>query len=123
MLGTEARMSHIEPPLKHTLSYSNGFVLLRNDMRPRVEQTSLLPHQLRLRQRYVTLWHASCVGIFNLLQGKKGAKSGKHRAMDSDDWAWTDHIPHTLSMINRVLRDLPTHRLYTTTAERDTFIK
>lgn len=121
MLGTEARMSHIEPPLKSTLSYSSGFVPLRNGMRPRVGQTSLLPHQLRLR--YVALWHPSCVGILNILQGKKGAKSGKHRGMDSDDWTWPDHIPHTLNMINRVLRDLPTHRLYTTTAERDAFIK
>jgi len=121
MLETEARMPHIEPLLKSTLSYSNGFVLLRNGMHPRAGQTSLLPHQLRLR--FVTLWHASCVAILNLLQGKKGTKSGKHRGVDSDDWAWTDHIPHTLSMINRVLRDLPTHRLYTTTAERDAFIK
>lgn len=43
--------------------------------------------------------------------------------MNLDNWAWADQITPTLSLISRVLRDLQTHRVYTTTAERDTLIK
>ncbi|KAF8342559.1 non-SMC mitotic condensation complex subunit 1-domain-containing protein [Cantharellus anzutake] len=55
-------------------------------------------------------------------KGKKTAKSAQRRAAASEQFIWTNHIPSTLSLISRVLRDLQTHRVYTTTAEKDAFI-
>ncbi|KAF8309106.1 hypothetical protein DL93DRAFT_2063311 [Clavulina sp. PMI_390] len=56
-------------------------------------------------------------------KGKKGTKTSKQKAQVAlDNWTWGEQIIPTLAVISRVLRDLPSHRVYTTTAERDTFI-
>lgn len=57
--------------------------------------------------------------------GKAGAgrtATGRGAAKNSETWTWTDQIPATLTLISKVLR-LKTQRIWTTTAERDTFIK
>lgn len=51
----------------------------------------------------------------------KGAKAAMSRAAPARGWTWEDQIPNTLAVISKVLR-LKTQRIWTTTAERDTFI-
>ncbi|KAK7694121.1 hypothetical protein QCA50_003697 [Cerrena zonata] len=51
----------------------------------------------------------------------KGAKAAISRAAPAKGWTWEGQIPNTLAVISRVLR-LKTQRIWTTTAERDTFI-
>ncbi|EPQ52403.1 hypothetical protein GLOTRDRAFT_132468 [Gloeophyllum trabeum ATCC 11539] len=54
----------------------------------------------------------------------RGGKAGTSRAMAKQKtaaWTWVDQIPHTLGLLSKVLR-LKTQRIWTTTAERDTFI-
>jgi condensin complex subunit 1 len=40
----------------------------------------------------------------------------------NEAWSWEDQIPTTLALTAKVLRQLQTQRLWTTTAERDTFV-
>ncbi|KAF8155920.1 non-SMC mitotic condensation complex subunit 1-domain-containing protein [Crassisporium funariophilum] len=51
--------------------------------------------------------------------GPKGRAGG---ARKEEVWTWQEQIPATLALISRVLR-LQTQRIWTTTAERDTFVK
>jgi condensin complex subunit 1 len=58
----------------------------------------------------------------------RGAKAGSGRATTrvaaakkNGTWTWIDQIPGTLNLISKVLR-LKTQRIWTTTADRDTFI-
>ncbi|KAF8591370.1 hypothetical protein K439DRAFT_1327448 [Ramaria rubella] len=57
--------------------------------------------------------------------GKGGKITSKKKAAAATDhggaWVWEDHIPATLALISKVLR-LKTHRIWTTSAERDAFI-
>lgn len=55
--------------------------------------------------------------------GKAGATRGGRSAAGkkNDSWTWQDQIVPTLTLICKVLR-LPSPRIWTTTAERDTFI-
>ncbi|EDQ99009.1 mitotic chromosome condensation-related protein [Laccaria bicolor S238N-H82] len=57
--------------------------------------------------------------------GKAGAERGAGRGAASkknESWTWQDQIPATLGLIVKVLR-LQTQRIWTTTAEREDFIK
>lgn len=57
-------------------------------------------------------------------RGGRGGASRKGAAKDTgarEAWNWIDHIPHTLTVISRGLR-IQTQRVWTTTAERDTFV-
>ncbi|KAF7330363.1 Condensin complex subunit 1 [Mycena venus] len=56
-------------------------------------------------------------------RGGKAAAAGRSRAAASKkaEWTWIDQIPATLNLISKVLR-LSTQRIWTTTAEKDTFI-
>ena len=57
--------------------------------------------------------------------GKAGAGRGAGRGAASKKnelWTWQDQIPATLALIVKVLR-LQTQRIWTTTAERDDFLK
>ncbi|KAJ6577303.1 non-SMC mitotic condensation complex subunit 1-domain-containing protein [Mycena capillaripes] len=55
--------------------------------------------------------------------GKAAAtgRSGRTAASKKAEWTWIDQIPATLNLISKVLR-LSTQRIWTTTAEKDTFI-
>ncbi|KDR79872.1 hypothetical protein GALMADRAFT_222814 [Galerina marginata CBS 339.88] len=58
----------------------------------------------------------------------KGAKTGKATGRSAASkktdtaWTWRDQIVPTLALISKVLRHLQSQRIWTTTAERDTFI-
>jgi condensin complex subunit 1 len=58
-------------------------------------------------------------------RGRGGKSGGVGRAAaakkNDSSWTWVDQIPPTLALISKVLR-LKTHRIWSTTAERDTFI-
>ena len=58
--------------------------------------------------------------------GKSGKATSKKKGAAVEDgggtWRWENHIPATLALISKVLR-LKTHRIWTTSAERDAFIK
>jgi condensin complex subunit 1 len=54
-------------------------------------------------------------------KGAKAATSRTAAAKRNETWTWSDQIPTTLALISKVLR-LKTQRIWTTTAERDTFI-
>jgi condensin complex subunit 1 len=54
--------------------------------------------------------------------GKAGGKSKAAANRRKEIFTWIDQIPATLGLISKVLR-LKTQRIWTTTAERDTFIK
>lgn len=54
--------------------------------------------------------------------GKGGKATSKKKADHTGTWVWEDHIPATLALISKVLR-LKSHRIWTTSAERDAFIK
>ncbi|KAH7098364.1 non-SMC mitotic condensation complex subunit 1-domain-containing protein [Auriculariales sp. MPI-PUGE-AT-0066] len=52
----------------------------------------------------------------------KAATTGRGAASrKSAPWSWAQHIPSILQLLVKVLQ-IPTHRLWTTTAERDAFI-
>lgn len=54
-----------------------------------------------------------------------GGKAGTSRAQASkrsEEWTWVENIPPTLALICKVLR-LKTQRLWTSSTDRDTFIK
>ncbi|CAK5268587.1 unnamed protein product, partial [Mycena citricolor] len=54
--------------------------------------------------------------------GKSAASSRAKKAQQQQqDWSWADSIPSTFVLISKVLR-LQTQRIWTTTAERDTFV-
>ena len=54
----------------------------------------------------------------------RGGKVPNSRSTTKKDagWSWSGHVVPTLGLISRVLR-LKTHRVWTTTADRDAFIK
>lgn len=54
----------------------------------------------------------------------RGGKAAAARATAKKDtqWTWMDQIPATLALISKILR-LKTHRIWTTTPDRDAFIK
>lgn len=59
----------------------------------------------------------------------RGGKTGASRATTSrtagkkgEAWTWEDQIPPTLALISKILTRLQTQRIWTTTAERDTFV-
>ncbi|KAF7983455.1 hypothetical protein HWV62_21732 [Athelia sp. TMB] len=54
-------------------------------------------------------------------RGGKAAAARTPAAKRREGWTWVDQIPATLALISKVLR-LKTQRIWTTTAERDTFI-
>ena len=55
--------------------------------------------------------------------GKAGGRSGRAAANRRKEvFSWMDQIPATLGLISKALR-LKTQRIWTTTAERDTFVK
>ena len=51
----------------------------------------------------------------------RGGKAAMSRNAPRKAWTWEDQIPNTLAVASRVLR-LKTQRIWTTTAEKDTFI-
>ena len=51
-----------------------------------------------------------------------GRGAGRSVAKKNEAWTWQEQIPPTLALISKVLR-LQSQRIWTTTAERDTFIK
>lgn len=53
---------------------------------------------------------------------KRGKGAAKKKATRGEEWKWDDQIMSTLGVVNKVLK-LKTGRLWTTTAERDAFIK
>lgn len=59
-------------------------------------------------------------------RGRRGrggkAATSRSTARRAEHWTWQDQIPGALMLISKVLR-LKTQRLWTTTPERDTFIK
>lgn len=55
-------------------------------------------------------------------RGGKTAAARAVAARKSEHWSWQDQIPAALMLASKVLR-LKTQRLWTTTPERDTFIK
>lgn len=54
----------------------------------------------------------------------RGGKVANSRGATKKDtqWTWSGQIPQTLALISKVLR-LKTHRIWTTTPDRDAFIK
>ncbi|KAJ7219999.1 non-SMC mitotic condensation complex subunit 1-domain-containing protein [Mycena pura] len=48
-------------------------------------------------------------------------RSARNASSKKAEWSWVDQIPATLNLISKVLR-LSTQRIWTTTAEKDTFI-
>ena len=54
--------------------------------------------------------------------GTSRAAASRAAARNNDTWTWIEQIPATLALISKVLR-LKTQRIWTTTAERETFIQ
>ncbi|TFK73027.1 hypothetical protein BDN72DRAFT_257566 [Pluteus cervinus] len=62
-------------------------------------------------------------------KGKRGGRAarggrnaaGRKGAAAREGWNWADHIPQALALVSKVLR-VQTQRIWTTTAERDTFV-
>ena len=54
----------------------------------------------------------------------RGGKAANSRTTSKKDshWSWMDQIPATLALISKILR-LKSHRIWTTTPDRDAFIK
>ena len=52
----------------------------------------------------------------------RGGKTANARSVPKTQWTWMDQIAPTLALIGRALR-LKTHRYWTTTPDRDAFIK
>lgn len=61
-------------------------------------------------------------------RGRGGKSAGAAKTSRSaaskktESWTWVDQIPTTMILICRILARLSTPRIWTTTAERDTFI-
>ena len=56
-------------------------------------------------------------------RGRSGKVVNQRGATKKDaQWTWLDQIPGTLALISKILR-LKTHRIWTTTPDRDAFIK
>lgn len=55
-------------------------------------------------------------------RGGKAAVVRTPAAKRKESWTWIDQIPATLALMSKTLR-LKTHRIWTTTPERDAFIK
>ncbi|KAL4254139.1 Condensin complex subunit 1 [Abortiporus biennis] len=53
--------------------------------------------------------------------GRAASSRANAASKKTEGWTWIDQIPNTLAVIARVLR-LKTQRIWTTTADRDTFI-
>ena len=51
-----------------------------------------------------------------------GRGTGRSAAKKNEAWTWQEQIPPTLALISKVLR-LQSQRIWTTTAEKDTFMK
>lgn len=56
-----------------------------------------------------------------VVEKPKRGKAAKKKTQ-SDEWRWADQVIPTLNVSNKALK-LKTHRLWTTTPERDAFIK
>lgn len=55
-------------------------------------------------------------------KGTKAAATGKTTKKKTSAWSWVDQIPSVLSLLSKVLKTLPSSRVWTSTAERDGFI-
>lgn len=55
-------------------------------------------------------------------KGTKAAATGKTTKKKASTWSWVDQIPSVLSLLSKVLKSLPSNRVWTSTAERDGFI-
>jgi len=53
---------------------------------------------------------------------KAAGRAGANKKMDTT-WTWREQIAPTLQLISKILIRLQTQRIWTTTAERDTFVK
>jgi len=56
------------------------------------------------------------------VKGTKAGSSAKTAKKKASAWSWVDLIPSVLSLLSKVLKTLPTGRVWTSTAERDGFI-
>jgi len=54
--------------------------------------------------------------------GKAGGRAAANKK-SNETWTWEDQIPNTLKLIAKLLLKVQSQRIWTTTAERDTFIK
>ncbi|KAH8919555.1 hypothetical protein BT69DRAFT_1284724 [Atractiella rhizophila] len=53
----------------------------------------------------------------------KGKGRGKKKAKSTENTAnWTDQVPELFNLLSRALQKLPTERIWTTTADRDSFL-
>lgn len=64
---------------------------------------------------------ASTKGKRTTAKGTKAAAS-KPTKKKASSWTWVDQIPSVLSLLSKVLKSLPSSRVWTSTAERDGFI-
>ena len=102
-----------------------------------VDLTTLTEHKRPLEHySFLIQWFVLAADKVGQAQGpaspvtkaKRGAKGGKATSKkkvashNGGIWSWEQHVPATLALISRVLR-LKTHRIWTTSAERDAFIK
>ena len=55
-------------------------------------------------------------------RGGKNATTSRPVTKRDTQWTWSNQIPNTLALISKILR-LKTHRIWTTTPDRDAFIK
>lgn len=55
-------------------------------------------------------------------RGGKAAASRSTARKPPEEWSWQDQIPHTLTLISKLLR-MKTQKIWQTSAERETFIK
>ena len=55
-------------------------------------------------------------------RGRGGKLTNTRGTTKNAQWTWSSQIPQTLALISKVLR-LKTHRIWTTTSDRDAFIK
>ncbi|KAG8832801.1 Condensin complex subunit [Serendipita sp. 399] len=65
---------------------------------------------------------ATTKGKRTTTKGGKAAASTKPAKKKTSTWQWVDQVPSVLSLITKVLKTLPSNRVWTTTAERDGFI-
>ncbi|KDQ09126.1 hypothetical protein BOTBODRAFT_179302 [Botryobasidium botryosum FD-172 SS1] len=54
-------------------------------------------------------------------RGRGAKKAAASSSRNVERWSWADQIPQTLALLSKILR-LSTHKIWTTTAERDTFV-
>lgn len=55
-------------------------------------------------------------------KGSTAAKATAKSKKKSNSWTWADQIPSVLSLLGRVLKLLPSAKVWTSTADRDSFI-